>query len=65
MNEMSELLKWRIGWAADPAIDILLDKSKIAQIKIAELDARILDLEKSLEVIKMTKEALKEQYKIR
>lgn len=65
MNEMSELLKWKIGWAADPAIDILLDKSKIAQIKVAELDARVRDLEMNLDLIKMTRDAIKEQYKIK
>ncbi len=63
--EMPELLKWRIGYAADPAIDILLDKSKIAQIKVRELDAKIDHLERDLEIAKMTRDALKEQYKIK
>jgi hypothetical protein len=65
LREMPELLKWKVGYAADPAIDILLDKAKIAQIKVKELDARIHELETSLEVIRMTRDALVEQYKIK
>jgi len=65
MTDLSELVKWKIGWAADPAIDMLLDKGKIAQIKVKELDARIRDLEVNLEIIKLTRDAIKEQYKIK
>jgi len=63
--ERPELLKWRLGYAADPAIEILFDKAKIAQIKIRELDAIIRDLEMNLEIAKTTRDAIKEQYKIK
>lgn len=60
-----ELLKWKVGYAADPAIEMLLDKTKIAQIKIKELDATIHELEQNLEIVKTTRAAIAEQYKIR
>ena len=62
--DIPEIVKWKIGYAADPALDMLLDKGKIAQIKVRELDARIHDLERNLEIVKMTRDALKEQYKV-
>ncbi len=65
MSEMSALVMSKINYAADPGIDILLDKSKIAQIKVKELDARIRELEMNLEVVKMTRDAIMEQYKIK
>ena len=60
-----EMVNWRVGYAADPAIEMLLDKNKIAQIKVKELDARIRELETGLEVARMTRDALRKQYKIR
>lgn len=63
--EIPESLKWRLGYAADPAIDILLDKSKIAQIKVAQLDAAVNELETALHIVKMTRSAIAEQYKIK
>lgn len=62
--EHSAFMPSRIGYAADPAIEMLLDKSKLAQIKIRELDMRIRSLEEGLEIAKMTRETLKAQYKI-
>lgn len=62
---MPELLKWKLGYAADPAIEMLLDKAKIAEIKVKELDATIYELEKGLEIVKVTRAAIAEQYKIR
>lgn len=56
-------MPWRLGHAADPSIEMLLDKGKLAQIKIRELEMRIHELETSLEVVKMTRDALKSQYK--
>jgi hypothetical protein len=55
----------RIGYAADPAIDILLDKGKIAQIKVRQLDAVIRDLTAQLELAKLEQQMLKEEYKIK
>ncbi len=55
----------KIGYAADPAIDILLDKSKIAQIRIRQLDSVISELNAQLELAKMQQQMLREEYKIR
>ena len=60
-----EALKYRLGYASDPAIDMLLDKSKIAEIKVRELDLTIRELEQNLELVKVTRGAIAEQYKIR
>ena len=62
---MAEMLRTRLGYSADPAIEMLLDKAKIAEIKVKELDATIYELEKSLEIVKVTRAAIAEQYKIR
>lgn len=60
-----ELLKWKVGYAADPAIEMLLDKGKIAEIKVKELDGTIRELEHNLEIVKTTRAAIAEQFKIR
>ena len=54
---------WRVGYAADPAIDVLLDKSKLAQIRIAQLDQVITQLQQQIDLAKMEQGLLKEQYK--
>ncbi len=64
-TEIPELLKWKVGYVSDPSIDILLDKTRIAQIKIRELDASIRNMETNLEIVRMTRDALSEQYKIK
>ena len=55
--------QWKVGCGGDPAIHILLDKATIARIKIKELEAVIHGLQMNLDVAKMTKDALQEQYK--
>jgi hypothetical protein len=68
MNPLAEqqLAKyWKVGYAADPAIDILLDKSRIAQIKIRQLELVMRDLEAQLELAKMEIKMLQEEYKLR
>lgn len=64
-REIPELVKWKAGYAADPGVEMLLPKDKIALIKVKELEARIHDLEMTLEITRMTIDAIKEQYKIR
>jgi hypothetical protein len=56
---------WRVGYAADPAIDILLDKSRIAQIKVRQLEMAIREMEGQIELAKLELNLLKEEYKIR
>jgi hypothetical protein len=55
---------WRVGYAADPAIDLLLDKSRIAQIRIRQLDQIIVQLEQQVEIARMEMDLLKEEYKL-
>lgn len=56
---------WRVGYAADPAIDVLLDKSKIAQIRVRQLDGIIYELKTQLEIAELEKGMLVEEYKVR
>ena len=56
---------WKVGFAADPAIDVLLDKSKIAQLYIRQLDQIIGQLEQQIEFARMEQDLLKEEYKLK
>lgn len=53
---------WRVGYAADPAIDVLLDKSKLAQIRIVQLEQVIVQLQQQIDLAKMEQSLLKEEY---
>lgn len=55
----------RVGYAADPAIDTLLDKSRIAQIRVRQLEMAVKELESQIELANMQISLLKEEYKIR
>jgi len=52
----------RLGYAADPAIEILLPKEMLAQIKIRKIDMMIKELQATIEVLNMQKEMLAKQY---
>jgi hypothetical protein len=56
---------WRIGYAADPAIDILLDKSRIAQIKVRQLESVIQELQAQIDIAKLELNLLREEYKLK
>ena len=56
---------WRVGYAADPAIDILLDKSKLAQLKVRQLEIVINELQTQMDMAKMEMNMLKEEYKLK
>jgi hypothetical protein len=56
---------WKVGFAADPAIDLLLDKSRLAQIRIRQLDQLIVQLEQQVEIARMEQDLLKEEYKVK
>jgi|COG998Drversion2_1049125.scaffolds.fasta_scaffold646083_1 hypothetical protein len=62
---ISEALRWKIGYAADPGIDILLDKAKLAQIRIRKLDMLINELNQHIELLDMERDMLREEYKIK
>jgi hypothetical protein len=63
-TQIAEPVLWKLGHGADPGIEMLLDKSRIAQIKVKELDIMIYELTQRLEIANMTRDALKSQYKI-
>lgn len=60
-----EAIKWKVGYAADPAIDILLDKSKLAQIRIRKLDMLIQELNQQIELLDMERDMLRNEYKVK
>ena len=55
---------WQSGYVSDPSIELLFDKSKIAQIKVRQLEMMIKGLEGELEIVKMQHKMIKEEYKI-
>ncbi len=57
-----DVITAKLGYAADPAIEILLPKEMLAQIKIRKIDMAIRELEANMEVLKMQKEMLAKQY---
>ena len=52
----------KLGYAADPATEILLDKKLIAQIKIRQLEMVIQTLESQLELVNMERDMLLKEY---
>ena len=61
--QLSRLL--RVGYAADPAIDMLLDKARLAQIKIRQLELGVRELEAQIELAQVEITQLQEQYDIK
>ncbi len=53
------------GPVADPAPWYLLDKAKLAQLKIHQLDAAIMELEKQIDSFKLERDLLKQEYKLK
>jgi hypothetical protein len=57
---------WTIrGPVADPAPWYLLDKARLAQLRIRKIDAAVTELEKQIDYLKAEKNLLKEEYKIK
>lgn len=59
------LLRGPVGPVADPSPEYLLDKARLAQLKIHNLDMHIKELNKQIEFCKMERDLLKEEYKIK
>ena len=60
------LLQYTVrGPVADPGPMLLLDKAKLAQIKIRQIDMVVMDLEKQVEFLKLERDMLKEEYRIK
>ena len=53
------------GPVADPAPWYLLDKAKLAQLKIRQLDTAITELEKQIDFFKLEQDLLKQEYKLK
>ncbi|MCK4816765.1 hypothetical protein KA005_13425, partial [bacterium] len=53
------------GPVADPAPWYLLDKAKLAQLKIRKIDSTINELEKQIDLLKLERDLLKKEYKLR
>lgn len=52
------------GPVADPIPFWILDKSKLARLKIRQLDMEIADREKQIEFLKLERDMLAEEYKV-
>lgn len=48
-----------------PPWHVLLDKSKIAVIRVRQIDLRVQQLESQLDLLKLERQILKEEYKIK
>jgi len=55
-------LQLKPGYSADPALEILFDKSLIAQIKIRQLELVINELEGQLDLARMQYDMLQKEY---
>ena len=64
LSQMVSQLSLR-GPVADPATFWLLDKGKIARLKVHQLDMAIAELDKQKEFLKLQQSMLKQEYKIR
>ncbi|MDH4239737.1 MAG: hypothetical protein OEW48_09255 [Phycisphaerae bacterium] len=53
------------GPVADPAPWQLLDKAKLAQIKVRNIDGVIMEMEKQIDSLKLERDLLKQEYKIK
>lgn len=53
------------GPVADPAPWYLLDKAKLAQLKIHQIDKTIMEMQKQIDLLKLERDLLKEEYKIK
>ena len=57
---------WYIpGAPGDPPPSYLLNKAKVAQLKIRKLDMTITTLEKEIDLLKLEQNLLKQEYKLR
>ncbi len=53
------------GPVADPGPELLLDKARLAKLKVVKLEQVLLGLEKQMEAIQLERDLLKEEYKIK
>jgi|GEM_PF-2179687 hypothetical protein len=53
------------GPVADPAPWYLLDKAKLAKLKVHQIETAIMELERQIEFLKLERDLLKEEYKLK
>jgi hypothetical protein len=53
------------GPVADPQPEMLLDKAKLAQLKVHRLDAAMSELQKGIDSFKLERDLLKKEYQIK
>ena len=53
------------GIEGDPPTPYLLNKAKVAQLKISKLDMIITTLEKEIDLLKLEQNLLKQEYKLK
>lgn len=58
MADFSELLKFRLGYAVDPAISQLINRDDLIRIRVREIDAVINEYKGAIENLQFTKSAL-------
>lgn len=64
LQELNRMVASLRGPVADPATFLLLDKSKIALLKVRQLEMAIREMETDIELLRLTRELLIEEYKI-
>jgi len=55
----------KLGTVADPGPELLLDKARLAKIKVRKLDMVIKGLEEQIDVLRLEQDMLKKEYKIK
>lgn len=53
-----------LGYAADPAIEILLPKEMLARIKVKKIEMAINELQSAIKNLEMQREMLNKEYKL-
>lgn len=56
---------WRLGTVADPGPELLLDKAKLAKLRIKKVDFAIQELKQQIDILVMERDMLKRTYKIK
>lgn len=58
MADLSELFRFRLGYAVDPAIAQHISKEDLVAIRVREIDAHIKDLQTAIEDLQFVKSTL-------
>lgn len=56
---------WRLGTVADPGPELLLDKTRLAKLRIKKVDFAIQELKQQIDILVMERDMLKRTYKIK